>query len=58
MLVVSWRLFGLQTRDLVLDVHFGIGADVLELLDLGFELGDGLFEVQECDGHQGFNCLV
>ena len=42
---------GLQPRDLVLDVHFGVGADVLQLLDLRFELGDRLFEIQEGDGH-------
>jgi hypothetical protein len=24
---------------------------VLQLLDLGFELGDGLFEIQERNGH-------
>src|SRR6266513_3758050 len=42
---------GLQPPDLILDVEFGIRADVLELLDLRFELGDRLFEVEERDGH-------
>ncbi len=42
---------GLQARDLVLDVDFRVGADVFQLLDFGFEFGDGLFKIEECDGH-------
>src|SRR6185312_5915982 len=41
----------LQARDLLLDVHLGIGGDVPQLLDLRFELGNGLFEIQEGNGH-------
>src|SRR5215472_8961229 len=37
----------LQPRDLVLDVDLGFGGDVPQLLDLGFELGDRLFEIEE-----------
>ncbi len=41
----------LQTTDLLLDVHLGIGGDVLELLDFRFELGDRLFEIEERNSH-------
>src|SRR5256885_16017498 len=41
----------LQPADLVLDVDFGFRGHVPELLDLRFELGDRLFEVEERDGH-------
>src|SRR5579885_3045875 len=42
---------GLQARDLLLDVDFGVGRDVPQLLDLGLELGNGLFEIQEGNRH-------
>ncbi len=42
---------GLQPVDLILDVDLGLLGDVLQLLDLRFELGDGLFEIQEGNGH-------
>ena len=42
---------GLQPADLVLDVDFAVRSHVPELLDLRFELGDRLFEVEERDGH-------
>jgi len=37
----------LQTRDLVLDVDLGVRGHVPQLLDLRFELGDRLFEIEE-----------
>jgi hypothetical protein len=42
---------GLESRDLLADVDFGIGAQELELVDLRFELGDGLFEFEEIQVH-------
>ena len=44
---------GLQPSDLVLQVYLGFRGDVLELLDLRFELGDGLFEIQKGYCHEG-----
>src|SRR6185437_13128310 len=41
----------LQARDLLLDVDLGVGSDMPQLLDLRFELGNGLFEIQEGNGH-------
>src|SRR5262249_35638461 len=41
----------LQPRDLVLNVDLGLRGHVPQLLDLRFELGDRLFEIEECDGH-------
>ena len=51
MLVVSCRLLACRRDDLVLDVDLGVRGDVLQLLDLGFELGDRLFEIEESNGH-------
>ena len=53
MLTVSCAALGLQAADLVVDVDLGLGGHVAELFDLGFELGDRLFEVEKCDGHGG-----
>jgi hypothetical protein len=36
---------GLQAADLIVDVDLGVRAHVPQLFDLGFELGDRLFEV-------------
>ena len=50
MLVVSCAALRLQARDLLADVDFGVGPHELELVDLGLELGDRLFEVEESSG--------
>src|SRR5207302_1367433 len=42
----------LQPADLLLNVDLGVRGDVLELLDLRFELGNRLFEIQEGNGHE------
>jgi hypothetical protein len=42
----------LQPRDLIADVHFGVGADVPQLFDLRFELGDRLLKIEKRDGHK------
>ena len=45
--------FLLQPRHFLGDVHLRIGGDMPELFDFCLELGDGLFEIQETDGHRG-----
>ncbi len=40
-----------QARDLFVDVDLGIVADEAQLFDLGFELGDRLFEIEEFQIH-------
>jgi len=42
----------LQPADLLADVDLGVVAEVAQLLDLGLELGDGLFEIQEIKIHR------
>ena len=42
---------GAQPRDLLPDVHLGVGGHEPELVDLRLELGDGLLEFQEAEGH-------
>ena len=42
---------GAQTRHLVLNIDLTVGGDVTQLLDLRFKFGDGLFEIEEIDGH-------
>src|SRR6185369_4279337 len=44
----------LQPVDLILDVDLGLRGDVPQLFDFGFELGDGLFEIQKGNGHVVF----
>jgi hypothetical protein len=43
----------LQAGDLFLDVDRRSGRNVLELFDLGLELGDRLFEIEEIHCHKG-----
>jgi hypothetical protein len=43
---------GLQALHLIGDVELRLGAQMPEFLDLGFELGDGLFEFEKADGHE------
>ena len=51
MLVGELAALGLQAGDLVLDIDLGVRGHVPQLLDLRFELGDRLFEIQKRDGH-------
>ena len=57
MLLVSAPALGAQARDLLADVHFRVGGDEAQLVDLRLELGDRLLEIQEAERHGGKDAL-
>jgi len=56
MLVVSARLFARRRAISSPDVHFLVGGDEPQLVDLRLELGDRLLEIQETECHGGEGC--
>jgi len=49
---------GLQPFDLVNDADFAVVAEMTQLLDLAFQLGDRFFEIEECSNACFCHCYI